>query len=246
MHWSGGEGKKAFKVHWNLIAELLTYSVVADVEQRQYDRVVLLESTEMEAKQQSGMTWKFKIANRSLVVEDKATTCSAHVLTSFSQPPPLSCIDCLCSFAAFCGREGGGEQLKRTRKAVEWTRKTIEPTQKRHRNQNVPSQRLDVDVFASAVDNHQMVSAVHRMLEQVQGRFDAFRASRLDVEVLARPAHRIRRLVVFVEHQQSFNGRIRWDEVRELSIIEFLREGHPKKRVKVSWRKTFSIKTKSI
>lgn len=108
----------------------------------------------------------------------------------------------------------------------------------RHHNQNVPSQRLDVDIFASAVDNHQMVPAVHRMLEQVQGRLDAFRASRLDVEMLARPSHRIRRLVVFVEHQQSFNGRIRWDEVRELSIIEFLR-GTPKKGVKVSRRRNF-------
>lgn len=70
-----------------------------------------------------------------------------------------------------------------------------------------------------------MVAAVHRVLEQVQGRFDALGASRLDVEMLARPTHRIRRLVVFLEHQQSFDGRIRWDEVRELSIIEFLREG---------------------
>lgn len=104
---------------------------------------------------------------------------------------------------------------------------------------HVPSQRLDVDILASAVDDDQMVPAVHRMLEQVQGRVDAFRARRLDVEMFARPSHRIRRLVVFVEHQQSFNGRIRWDEVRELSIIKFLRQARKEtetKKVEVSWR----------
>lgn len=39
-----------------------------------------------------------------------------------------------------------------------------------------PSQRFDVNVFASTIDNHQMVSAVNRTLEQVQGRVNALRA----------------------------------------------------------------------
>lgn len=39
-------------------------------------------------------------------------------------------------------------------------------------------------------------------------------------------------MIVLVEHQKSFNGRVGWDEMRELSIVEFLRGARVIKRVK--------------
>lgn len=50
MHCKAREERKSFEVHCISTATLLTYSVVADIEQGQYDRVILLESTEIEGK----------------------------------------------------------------------------------------------------------------------------------------------------------------------------------------------------
>lgn len=44
-----------------------------------------------------------------------------------------------------------------------------------------PSKRLDVDVFASAIDDNEMKSTVDGMLEDLQSGFDGFRADDFDV-----------------------------------------------------------------
>lgn len=67
-----------------------------------------------------------------------------------------------------------------------------------------------------------MMSSMSWTLKQIQGRVDALCSRRFNVETLAWPGHCIRDLIVFVEDEECSNGWVWRDEMRKLSIVEFL------------------------
>lgn len=79
-------------------------------------------------------------------------------LTSSLLPPPSSCIDCPWNFAMTCVR------LTIINLHICSIIDLIEP-----------SESLHVDVFAPAVDEHQMMSTIDGTLKYLQSGFNSFR-----------------------------------------------------------------------
>lgn len=62
-----------------------------------------------------------------------------------------------------------------------------------------PSKRLNIDIFTSAIDNHQMMAAVYRILKNLKRRFNVSSSWNLNVKTLARARHRIGNLIILME-----------------------------------------------